>query len=44
MEFIFIETQKTVKKTQKERKENTKNNLFEKNNENIFLLFLKCDF
>ena len=41
MEFIFIETQKTVKKTQKERKENTKNNLFEKNNENIFLLFLK---
>ena len=40
--FTFVETQKTTKKTQKEERENTKNNLFFeqwKNKENIFLLF-----
>ena len=42
--FTFVETQKTTKKTQKEWKENTKNNLlFEqwKNNKTSFYYFQK---
>ena len=42
VELTFVKTQKGARKTQKEEKENTKNNLFYwKNNENIFFIVLK---